>query len=197
MACAADLWFSTLIDLYTFGCNCPFILFFSAKAKLIMVSNRLDLSSIQFIFFRILSLTISIILVLSRQTFSKDALTRFQSYRLLKNSNGVGQCALTSASNRITSVRSSIRCSGHCSQDEDCSQFNFRSKEFVCELFNPRVGRLEFTNVSSSECSHYINVWVKFVYKQLYCNKLCPLLISLSVHSLMYKQYTFETLHWL
>ena len=130
-----------------------------------MFSKRSDLSSFQFIFFRVLPLTISIIFLLSGQTFSNDALSRFQSYRLLKNSNGVGQCALTSSFKRITAVRSSIRCSGHCSLDEDCSQFNFQSKESVCELFSLRVGQLEFINVTSFECSHYINVWVRFVYK--------------------------------
>ena len=82
---------------------------------------------------------------------------RSQSYRLAEDETGARVCARSSPYIRVSSVRSPISCSSQCSLDADCSQFNFRSGEQVCELFNRSVVTLALTSDDAVDCVHYVN----------------------------------------
>ena len=82
---------------------------------------------------------------------------RSQSYRLAEDETGGRVCARSSPYRRVSSVRSSVSCSSKCSLDADCGQFNFRSGEQVCELFNRSAVTLVLASNDDVDCVHYVD----------------------------------------
>ena len=61
-------------------------------------------------------------------------------------------CLLTSPNQTVTHCRSLIYCSGQCSLNVQCGQFNFWSKKKSCQLFYNQENSTRYSNVDG--CSH-------------------------------------------
>ena len=79
----------------------------------------------------------------------------FERYHAVKNQQNAKLCADTTTvpGKTVKMVRSPIACSGKCSLDGQCVEFNYRSKERVCELFHqPGPAKLGVVK----ECSYFM-----------------------------------------
>ena len=84
-------------------------------------------------------------------------------YQVSKDMTGNPVCSVEPQDRMIHRIRSAIVCSGFCSLDSECNDFNFNSDTGDCQLFHESstVGE-----VSIPHCKHY-TVSLNFVIWQL------------------------------